>query len=157
MVSTGKIAVCNARGKVLDPLIIFPGKNFQSSLCGDMALPNTFYGVTVNGWMETDVFADWFDAFADKNTGRPMLLLFDGHMKQISIRVIQQALSDNIHLMKFPPHMTDILQPLDKCCFGPLKCKWEGKLNARINEFSLTKKADKAEFVSLISSIWYQK
>ena len=31
-----------------------------------MTLPNTFYGVTVNGWMEPDVFADWFDAFADK-------------------------------------------------------------------------------------------
>ena len=69
--------------------------------------------------METDVFADWFDAFADENKGRPMLLLFDGHMTHISIRV----LSDNIYLLKFPPHVTDILQPLDKCCFGPLKRK----------------------------------
>ena len=147
------LAVCNATGKVLDPLIIFQGKNFQSLWRGDMALPNTFYGVTVNGWMETDVFADWFDAFADKNKGRPMLLLFDGHMTHISIRVIQRALSDNIYLLKFPPHVTDILQPLDKCCFGPLKRKWEDKLNARINEFGLTKKVDKAEFVNLISSI----
>ena len=52
------LAVCNATGKVLDPLIIFQGKNFQSLWRGDMALPNTFYGVTINGWMETDVFAD---------------------------------------------------------------------------------------------------
>ena len=44
-------AVCNATGNVLDPLIIFQGKNFQSLWRGDMALPNTFYGVTVNGWM----------------------------------------------------------------------------------------------------------
>ena len=51
--------------------------------------------------------------------------------------------------------MTNILQPLDKCCFGPLKHKWEDKLNARINEFGLTKKVDKAEFVNLISSIWH--
>ena len=36
------LAVCNATGKVLDPLIIFQGKNFQSSWCGDMALPNIF-------------------------------------------------------------------------------------------------------------------
>ena len=57
--------------------------------------------------------------------------------------------------MKFPPHVTDILQPLDKHCFGPLKRKCEDKLNARINEFGLTKKADKAEFVDLISSIWH--
>ena len=147
------LAVCNARGKVLDPLIIFQGKNFQSLWRGDMALPNTFYGVTVNGWMETDVFADWFDAFADENEGRPMLLLFDEHVTHISICVIQQALSNNIHLVKFPPHMTDILQPLDKCCLGPLKRKWEDKLNARISEFGITKKVDQGEFVNLISLI----
>ena len=83
-----------------------------------------------------------------------MLLLFNGHMTHISICVIQQALSDYIHLMKFPSHVTDILQPLDKCCFGPLRHNWEDKLNARINEFGLTKKVDKAEFVNLISWIW---
>ena len=49
----------------------------------------SFHGVTVNGWMETNVFADWFDAFADENKGHPMLLLFNGHMTHISIHVIQ--------------------------------------------------------------------
>ena len=44
--------------KVLDPLIIFQGKNFQSLWHGDMALPITFYGITVNLWREADVFAD---------------------------------------------------------------------------------------------------
>ena len=103
------LAVCNATGKILASLIIFQGKNFQSSWREEIALPNTFYRVTRNGWMETDVFADWFDAFADENKGRPMLLLFDGHVTHISVRVIQQALSDNIHLLKFPSHVTDIL------------------------------------------------
>ena len=63
--------VCASR-KVLDTLIIFQGKKFRSSWREDMALPNNFYEVAVNGWMETDVFADWFDAFADENKGRPM-------------------------------------------------------------------------------------
>ena len=63
-------AVCNATRKVLDPLIIFKGKHFQPSQYGDIALPNTFYGVTVNDWMEAHVFSDWFDAFAGKNKGR---------------------------------------------------------------------------------------
>ena len=105
--------------------------------------------------METHVFADWFDAFAGKNKGRRMLLLFDKHMTHISIPVIQRPLSDNIYLFKFPPHVTGILQPLDKCCFGPIKCKLKDKLNARINEFGLTKKVDKAEFANLISLIWH--
>ena len=54
-----------------------------------MALANTFYGVTVNVLRETDVFTDWFHAFADKNKGCPMLLLCDEHMTHISIHVIQ--------------------------------------------------------------------
>ena len=121
-----------------------------------MALSNTFYGVTINGWMETDIFADGFDAFADENKGRPMLLLFDGHMTHISISVIQRALSDNIYLLKFPPNVTNILQPLDKCCFGPLKRKWEDKLNARINEFGLTKKVDEAESYFINLAYWHE-
>ena len=44
------LAVCNAPGKVLDLLTIFEGKNFQSYWHGDMALPNTSYEITVNGW-----------------------------------------------------------------------------------------------------------
>ena len=35
-------------------IIIFQGRKFQSLWQKDMALPNTFYGVTINGWMETD-------------------------------------------------------------------------------------------------------
>ena len=52
------LAVCNAARKVLDPLFIFKGKHFQPLWYGDIALPNTFCGVTVNDWMETHVFAD---------------------------------------------------------------------------------------------------
>ena len=67
------LAVCYATGKVLDSLIIFQCKDFQSLWRGEMGLPNTFSGVTVNGWMETDVFADWFDAFDHENKDRPIL------------------------------------------------------------------------------------
>ena len=108
-----------------------------------------FYRVAVNGWIETNAFADWFDAFAEKNIGCPMLLLFDGHMTHISIHAIQQA------LLKFLTHVTDIFQLLDKYCFGPLVGLWGDKLNALIIDFSLTKKVDKTEFVNLILSIWH--
>ena len=150
------LAVCSASGKVLDPLIIFQGKHFQSTWRGTQALPNCYYGVTKNGWMETSTFNDWFELFTNEHTGRPMLLLFDGHMSHISVRVIEKALRDNIHILKFPPHVTDILQPLDKCCFGPLKRLWEKTLNERINRFGLVKKVDKAEFVNLLSKIWHE-
>ncbi|XP_057301212.1 uncharacterized protein LOC130635762 [Hydractinia symbiolongicarpus] len=51
------LGFCSAAGVVLDPLIIFRGKNMQSSWFGDMALPNTYYGKSENGWMDSEVFA----------------------------------------------------------------------------------------------------
>ena len=53
-----KLAVCNAAGKVLDPLIIFAGKNFQSTWREKNALRNIYYGISENGWMDTRLFSD---------------------------------------------------------------------------------------------------
>ena len=74
--------------------------------------------------METETFAARFNHFADFVKERPLFLLFDGHLTHISIPVIKRALDENI-IVKFPPHVTDVLQPLDISCFGPLKQVWE--------------------------------
>ena len=54
------LGACNGAGRVLDPLIIFQGKNLQSTWRGNKALPKTFYSVSEKGWMTTGIFADWF-------------------------------------------------------------------------------------------------
>ena len=61
-----------------------------------------------------------------------MLLLFDEHMTHIFYPCNSEGITRYIHLLKFPQHVIDILLPLDKCCLGPLKRKWEDKSNARI-------------------------
>ena len=43
------LGVCSTAGVVLDPLIIFKGKNLQYSWYGDKALANTYYGKSENG------------------------------------------------------------------------------------------------------------
>ena len=58
----------NALGKAIDPLVIFTGKNFQSSWKGKSPLPNTMYGVSHNGWMNTQVFHQWFEKFCRQVT-----------------------------------------------------------------------------------------
>ena len=83
--------------------------------------------------MDTQVFVEWFKIFTDKVKERPLLLLFDGHLTHISIPVIREALNQQIVILKFPPHVTDVLQPLDVTCFGPLKRKWEKLLHERIS------------------------
>lgn len=107
------------------------------------------------GWMETDIFAEWFDQFADLVKERPLLLLFDGHLTHISIPVITRAIEEDIIIMKFPPHVTDVLQPLDVSCFGPLKKKWDELLQTRMNTFGPKDHLTKAEFVNQLCKIWH--
>ena len=50
---------------------------------------------------------------------------FDGHMTHVLLPVIERALHNKIIIFKFPPHATDVLQPLDVSYFGLLKRHWE--------------------------------
>ena len=61
--NTTILGVCNGAGRVLDSLIIFQGKNLQSTRRGNKALPKTFYSASEKGWMTTAFFADWFKQF----------------------------------------------------------------------------------------------
>ena len=38
---------------------------------------------------------------------------FDGHMTHVLLPVIERALHNKIIIFKFPPHATNVLQPLD--------------------------------------------
>ena len=73
------LAVVNAAGRVLSHLIIFGGKNMQSTWRGSNALPGTLYGISENGWMTSEVFSEWFHQFCDLVTERLLLLILDGH------------------------------------------------------------------------------
>lgn len=106
------------------------------------------------GCMETETFAVWFEYFADFVKERPLLLLFDGHLTHISISVIKRALDDQIIIMKFPPHVTDVMQPLDVSCFGPLKRAWDARLQRRVNEYGIKRPLTRSEFVNELCSIW---
>ena len=127
------LAVCNAAGKTLDPLIVFSGKNLQSTWRPDDALPDTWYGISDSGWMTTTLFTEWFKLFCGKVKERPLLFILDGHLTHVSIPLIEHALKENVTILKLPPHVMDKLQPLDVACFGPLKREWELTLNNHIS------------------------
>lgn len=150
------LAVCSAAGDVLDPLVIFTGKNFQSTWKGDKALPETYYGISENGWMTSDVFYDWFKLFAKRVTKRPLLLIFDGHLTHTSLSVIELAIEEGIVIVKLPPHATDKLQPLDVACFSALKKKWSSVLVAWNSEWGASKPITKSVFVNKISEVWHE-
>ena len=89
--NTFVLGVCNGAGRVLDPLIIFQGKNLQSTWRGNKTLPKTFYGISEKGWMTTGIFADWFKQFVKEVKERPLLIIWDGHMTHVSIDLVKEA------------------------------------------------------------------
>ena len=84
------LPACNASGKAIDPLVIFTGKSFQSSWKGKSPLPNTMYGVSDNGWMNTQVLHQWFEKFCSQVTERLLLIIYDEHLSHISISLIEK-------------------------------------------------------------------
>ena len=106
--------------------------------------------------MTTEIFAEWFGRFCDQATERPLLLILDGHLTHVSIGITEKAMSENIFIVKLPPHVTDKLQPLDVTCFGPLKRLWESTLNTYVRTFGASKGISKATFIDLLSGIWHK-
>ena len=149
------LAVNCADGTALDPLIIFKGKNLQSTWHGNKALPKTFFAVSDNGWMTTTVFHAWFVKFLEETKSvRPLILLFDGHMTHTSIETIELARKENVSIIKLPAHCTDLLQPLDVSCFAPLKYYYEKTLLEHIQQTGGREPLKKAQFVNMLCSVW---
>jgi hypothetical protein len=74
---------------------------------------------------------DWLQhGFIEQIPQHHLLLLLDGHQTHITLQVIKKARANNIVILKLPSHTTNILQPLDKSCFKPLKDVWREKLIA---------------------------
>lgn len=118
----------------------------------NLIYPTSFDLLT--GWMEKSTFACWFNVFLEMVTEQPLLLLYDGHLAHISIPLIKATLQQDVLILKFPPHVTDVSQPLDVACFGPLKRIWEAPLQKRANKFGSKHCLTRSESVTLISAIW---
>ena len=107
--------------------------------------------------MDADVLSEWFQEFANENQDRPLLLLFDGHLSHVSLSVIKRAMEERIIIIKFPPHVTDVLQPLDVACFGPLKRLWEMLLQEGFNTYGTKSNLTKRDFVNQLCKIWNER
>ena len=154
--NTTVLSACNAAGRALPPLVIFAGKNLQSSWYGDKALEGTTYSISDSGWMTTEVFASWFDHFIAVVEERPLLLILDGHITHTSLSVIEKAIDENVTILKLPPHSTDLLQPLDVACFAPIKRLWTKQLNLWLNQWGARTPVRRHNLVNLLGEIWYQ-
>jgi hypothetical protein len=151
--ATTVMAGISAAGECLPPLIIFKGQKLQSTWRSPNAYKGTQYACSESGWMVSEIFYDWFKYFCLTITQRPLLLVYDGHSTHLTSAVILQARSENITIVKLPPHTTDKLQPLDVVCFKPLKTQWDKAISTWTKDNN-ARRITKPEFVSLVGSVW---
>ena len=96
----------------------------------------------------------WFCNFADQVKDRPLLLIYNGHLSHVSVKLFEKAMNENITLLKLPPHVTDKLQPLGVGCFSPLKREWDKALNERLNTIETKNSMNKSTFVEMLAKVW---
>lgn len=158
---TGKsfttVLMCtSASGEKLPPYIIHRGRKLWSTWIPKNGFPGTRYNVTPSGWVEEEVFYDWFiNQFCPtvQHIKRPLILFFDGHRAHISARIVKTAMDNGIELECLPPHTTTLLQPLDVVTLHKVKTAWRTLLtehNTKTNSAPI----GKAKFSLMISDLW---
>ena len=115
----------SADGQLMPPFFVYqapPPKAYDPLLD---SLRGSKIVFTEKGWMNTEAFSnflDHFDEFAGKD--RPVVLFFDSVSSHINMDLFKKAVSLGIELYRLTPNATQLIQPLDKGVFGPLKSQW---------------------------------
>nr|XP_047125850.1 uncharacterized protein LOC124807708 isoform X1 [Hydra vulgaris] len=74
--------------------------------------------------MKEDTFCKFITHFvknARPSKEHPVLLLVDNHFSHLSLNALDYATANGIIMLRFPPHCTHKLQPLDRTVYGPFK------------------------------------
>ena len=97
--------------------------------------PGTIFGLSKNGWMDSELFQLWFTRhfLVHAPPTCSLLLLMDGHSTHFEPSVICKAAEESVILFCLPPNTTYLSQPLDKGCFGTLKVCWRRECQAYLH------------------------
>ncbi|XP_046681495.1 uncharacterized protein LOC124368264 [Homalodisca vitripennis] len=100
------------------------------------APPGTVGVAHPSGWVQTNIFTNWFQHFVDKvkpTEDSPVLLILDGHYSHVrNVDLIESARNNHVTIVSLPPHCSHKLQPLDKTFMGPLKSHYSEEIRQRL-------------------------
>lgn len=148
------LACVNASGHWVPPVIIFKGVRMSDDLHKDK-LPGTLVQLSAKGWMNSDIFLEWFNHFiASIPTARPVLLLMDSHASHVSEGVIALAKANSVFILTFPSHTTHLLQPLDVGVYRPFKQAWGKSLSIHMSQ-NPGQKPNRSDFHTLMKPAFY--
>ena len=81
------------------------------------AIPGTFFKNSESGWINGQLFIEWFQFFLQHIPPvRPVFLLQDGHASYTSIDLIELARANEVHLLCLPSHTAHIFAAIR--CWG---------------------------------------
>lgn len=109
-------------------MVVFQRKTLVPQLTTG-EVPGTIYGLSASGWMDRELFQEWFHHHFLQHVpaSRPLLLLLDGHSSHYSLECIREASLEGVIIFCLPPHTTHITQPLDVSAFHALKVYWDSE------------------------------
>ena len=150
------VGCVSASGYCLPPMVIWDRKTLNPELANG-EVPGTLYGLSSKGWIDHELFHDWFlhHFLMYAPACRPLLLLLDGHSSHYHPDTIKFAAKERVIVFALPPNTTHLCQPLDKGCFGPLKTAWRSVCH----EFYTNnpgKMVTRFNFSRLFNSAWMQ-
>jgi len=81
----------NAGGYCIPPLVIYGCKPISAALV-ENEIPGAIYGLPSKGWIDLELFDQWFDHFlCYAPSTKPLLLLMDGHSSHYCPSVIHRT------------------------------------------------------------------
>eukprot|EP00116_Pleurobrachia_bachei_P002527 sb/3462789/ len=119
------VVVCgNGSGEFIPPYFIFPRKKKNPEFMKNAPQGSDYHAET-SGWMTYEGFNQWLKFFIARvgcTVERKCLVILDGHITHVnSIAAIELARDNGVELLKFPPHCTHRMQPMDVTVMGPLQ------------------------------------
>ena len=150
------LACASASGYSIPPMIIYDRKSLSNEMI-EGEVPDTFYGLSDSGWMDSTLFEEWFKNHFLRHApaARPLLLLLDGHASHYNPSVLRMALEQQVILFCLPPYTTHLLQPLDNGVFSSLKINWRKQCQAFFNS-NPRRLLNRHNFNQVFCSAWLQ-
>lgn len=136
----------SATSRLLQSLVIFKGKQLQSTWFPSESVPNWLYTTLENGWTSHNIGIEWLRQIYIPELAPALdqywLLIVDGHGSHVDIEFMWLCKQHQIHILCLPAHTSHILQPLDLAPFSVLKSRYRARITAlsAINDAAPVKK-----------------
>jgi DDE superfamily endonuclease/Tc5 transposase DNA-binding domain len=147
------VETISAVGRAIRCLVIFKGKNLQSSWFKHDEVPDWLYTCSENAWTSNDTGARWLKEIfiaetLPKKADAHRILLLDNHGSHITTEFMWICFQNNIRLIYLPPHSSHVLQPLDLSIFSQIKRSYRKQIEelARFEDSAPTKKIRFVEY-----------